>query len=188
MHRTPLDRMHCSLARTVDVVGEWWTPLILRDLFAGITRFEDLRRDLGIASNVLTERLARLTKHGVVERRPYQQAPTRWEYVLTDQGKDLLPVVAALMRWGDRWKAGPGGPPALLVHHGCGRPASPRLVCAHCGGEVTADEVTAIAGPGGRIGPGTRIIGPLLAERAWARTQTRAGAKRQTRRRPRVTR
>lgn len=184
MRRTTLDHMTCSLARTVNVIGEWWTPLILRDLFAGITRFEDLRRDLGIASNVLTDRLATLTEHGIVERRPYQEAPPRWEYVLTEKGRDLLPIVMTWIGWGDRWKAGTKGPPAVFIHDRCGAPAQPRLVCAHCGEDLNAEEVTAIAGPGGRVGPGTRVIGPVLAERTRARMQMPAKPRRDSRRRP----
>jgi DNA-binding HxlR family transcriptional regulator len=168
MQRTKLGHIACSLARAVDVVGEWWTPLILRDLFVGITRFEDLRRDLGLASNVLADRLATLTEEGIVERRPYQEAPTRWEYVLTEKGRDLFPVIVALLRWGDRWKASAAGPPAVLVHDACGRSTSAKLVCSHCGGELTSDAVTAVAGPGGRRGSGTSLIGPILAERARA--------------------
>jgi DNA-binding HxlR family transcriptional regulator len=181
MKRTQLGHMACSLARTVDVIGEWWTPLILRDLFAGITRFEDLRRDLGIASNVLTDRLGTLAAHGVVERRLYQQAPARWEYVLTDKGRDLFPVILGLVRWGDRWQAA-AGPPAMFVHHRCGEPAGARIVCAQCGEELKAEDVTAIAGPGGRVGPGTRVIGPVLAERTRTHMQARAKAPRPARR------
>src|SRR5262249_31028347 len=120
MQRTGLRHIPCSIARTAHVVGEWWTPLILRDLFAGISRVEDLPRARGVASNVLADRLASLTEHGIVERRPYQEAPTRYEYVLTEKGRDLFPVVAALIRWGDRWEAGDAGPPTVLVHDGCG--------------------------------------------------------------------
>ena len=101
----------CSIARTVDVVGQRWTPLIVRDLFAGMTKFEDIRRDLGIASNVLAARLEDLERHGVVERRQYQSAPARHEYVLTEKGRDLYPVIATLVAWGDKWLAEPSGRP-----------------------------------------------------------------------------
>ena len=182
MQRTDLRHITCSIARTAHVIGEWWTPLILRDLFAGISRFEDLRRDLGVASNVLTDRLATLVEHGIVERRAYQTAPTRYEYVLTRKGRDLFPIVIALIRWGDRWEAGGAGPPTVLVHDPCGRPTSAKLVCEHCGGELTDDSVTTVAGPGGRTGRGTAVIGPLLAKRravmASARRRKRAGDQR----------
>lgn len=156
----------------MNVIGEWWTPLILRDLLAGVSRFEDLRRDLGVASNVLTDRLGTLAEHGVVERRLYQANPPRYEYVLTEKGRDLFPIVAALMRWGDRWEAGPEGPPALLVHHHCDEVTSATVVCDHCRQPLTLDEVTGIAGPGGRLGPGTSVIGPILAARAEARADS----------------
>jgi DNA-binding HxlR family transcriptional regulator len=180
MQRTGLGHITCSIARTAHVVGEWWTPLILRDLFAGISRFEDLRRDLGVASNVLADRLASLTAHGIVERRAYQDAPTRYEYVLTDKGRDLFPIIAAFIRWGDRWATGDTGPPTTLVHDLCGRPTTAKLVCEQCGGELTADGVTTMAGPGGRTGPGTAVIGPLLAER---RARLAPGRGRATKRR-----
>lgn len=169
MQRTRLGHMTCSIARTMDVIGEWWTPLVLRDLLAGVTRFEDLRRDLGIATNVLTDRLATLTEHGVVERHRYQTRPDRYEYLLTEKGRDLFGVVAAMVRWGDRWESAGDGPPMLLVHDACGHPTSSVPTCEHCAAELTLDTVTGIAGPGGAAGPGTAVIGPLLAARAQSR-------------------
>jgi DNA-binding HxlR family transcriptional regulator len=161
--------MACSIARTMDVIGEWWTPLVLRDLLAGVSRFEDLRRDLGVASNILTDRLDTLTRGGIVERREYQSNPPRFEYLLTEKGRDLLPVIAAVMRWGDKWESGAGGPPALLVHDTCDQITTALVVCDQCNGALSADTVTAIAGPGGQPGPGTTVIGPILSERAIAR-------------------
>lgn len=182
MQRTRLSHVACSLARTMDVIGEWWTPLVLRDLFAGVTRFEDLRRDLGIASNVLTDRLATLTGHGVVERRRYQANPPRFEYLLTEKGRDIWPAMAALLRWGDRWESGAEGPPAQLVHHTCDEITTPLVVCDRCHGALSADDVTAIAGPGGRPGPGTTVLGPILTERANARQSREALSVRSSRR------
>jgi DNA-binding HxlR family transcriptional regulator len=166
MQRTRLSDLSCSIARTMDVIGEWWTPLILRDLFVGVTRFEDLRRDLGIASNVLTDRLATLAERGIVRKRQYQDNPPRFEYELTEKGRDLFPALLALVRWGDRWEAGRSGPPALLVHEGCKHVTSAQIVCAHCGDELTSENVTAVGGPGGKTGPGTAVIGPILEARA----------------------
>jgi DNA-binding HxlR family transcriptional regulator len=160
--------MACSIARTMDVIGEWWTPLILRDLFVGITRFDDLRRDLGIATNVLTDRLGTLAEHGVLERRRYQARPDRYEYVLTDKGRDLFGVVAVLVQWGDRWEAGEAGPPMLMIHDTCGHVTAPVVACDRCATELHPDSVTSVAGPGGRIGPGTTVIGPVLGSRAKA--------------------
>jgi DNA-binding HxlR family transcriptional regulator len=155
----------CSIARAVDVVGQRWTPLILRDLFAGMTRFEDIRRDLGIASNVLADRLANLEEHGVVERLRYQSWPVRHEYLLTQKGHDLYPVIATLIAWGDKWLAGSDGPPALTVHTECGHVTTAKTVCADCGGELNAATAIAAAGPGARPGPGTAVIGDYITGR-----------------------
>jgi DNA-binding HxlR family transcriptional regulator len=153
----------CSIARTLDIVGPRWTALVLRDLFAGMARFEDIRRDLGIASNVLAARLEDLERHAIVTRRQYQSAPPRFEYVLTDKGRDLYPVIATLLAWGDKWTAGEGGPPALLVHDECGCVTTAKAVCAECGGELGALTTTAVPGPGAHVGPGTAVIGGFLA-------------------------
>jgi DNA-binding HxlR family transcriptional regulator len=153
----------CSIARTIDVVGERWTPLILRDLFVGMSRFEDIRRDLGIASNVLAARLENLERHAVIERRQYRSAPVRYEYLLTAKGRDLYPVIAVLLAWGDRWLADTHGPPALTVHTECGHPTTAKVVCAECGGNLNADNTCAAVGPGADPGPGTALIGEYLA-------------------------
>ena len=162
MSKLSFANISCSLARAVDVVGQRWTPLILRDLFAGMSRFEDIRRDLGIASNILTARLEDLELHGVVERRPYQQAPVRHEYVLTPKGRDLYPVIATLLAWGDKWLAEPDGPPTLIVHADCGHVTTARTVCSACGGELSAANASHAAGPGAHRGPGTAVIGDYI--------------------------
>src|SRR5437763_12694703 len=99
--RRDYDNQNCSIARTLEIVGERWTPLILRDALLGRRRFEDFQRSLGIARNVLSDRLARLVEAGILERRPYQRRPERFEYVLTDKGRELRVAVIALMNWGD---------------------------------------------------------------------------------------
>jgi DNA-binding HxlR family transcriptional regulator len=152
----------CSIARTLDAVGERWTPLILRDLFVGITRFEDIRRDLGIASNVLTARLDTLQQHGIIETRVYQSNPVRHEYLLTERGRDLYPVLTMLISWGDKWLAGAAGPPALVIHRDCGRIISGLVVCSECHAPITADNVDWQHGPGAHRGPGTMLIGDHL--------------------------
>jgi DNA-binding HxlR family transcriptional regulator len=149
----------CSIARAVDVIGQRWTPLILRDLFAGMTKFEDIRRDLGIASNILAARLDELERHGVVERRQYLSAPARYEHVLTERGRDLYPVIAALLAWGDKWMSTPDGPPVLTVHTDCGHVTIGKTVCAECGGELNAGNAIHAPGPGAKPGPGTALIG-----------------------------
>ena len=116
MRRTNLGDFSCSVARTLDAVGEWWTLLILRDVFLGVTRFDDIHRDLGIARNVLADRLEALVGKGVLERSAYQQRPVRHAYVLTEKGRDLQSVLLAIMAWGDRWEGGAAGPPVALRH------------------------------------------------------------------------
>jgi DNA-binding HxlR family transcriptional regulator len=108
--------MACSIARSLDVVGEPWTPLIIRDLWLGRHKFDDIQRNLNISRKVLTERLKTLVEAGVVERRPYQRDPERYDYLLTDKGQELMNVLLALMAWGDRWVSGDGGEPMLIRH------------------------------------------------------------------------
>ncbi|WP_069167704.1 winged helix-turn-helix transcriptional regulator [Nocardia altamirensis] len=162
MPKVALSDIVCSIARTIDAIGERWTPLILRDLFAGVTRFEDLRRDLGIASNVLAARLDGLRAHGIVETRAYQTNPVRYEYLLTEKGRDLFPVLTMLVAWGDTWMAGPEGPPALIVHNDCGKETAGVVVCRECATPLTADNVHFQQGPGGHRGQGTMVIGDRL--------------------------
>lgn len=162
MRRTSFSEFNCSIARTLDTVGEWWTLLILRDVFLGVTRFDDIQRDLGIARNVLTDRLDALLESGVLEQRAYQERPLRHEYVLTDKGRDLQSVLLAIMAWGDRWESSESGPPVSLRHEGCGELTTPALVCSCCGEPLRPEEVTAQPGPGGSIGRGTAVIGELL--------------------------
>jgi DNA-binding HxlR family transcriptional regulator len=163
VRQTSFSDFTCSIARTVEVVGERWTPLVLRDLFLGVTRFEDIQRDLGIARNVLAERLETLVESGIAERRPYQGNPPRHDYVLTDKGRELYRVLLALMAWGDRWTAGEAGPPVKLRHESCGKLTTPELTCSCCGEPLTLDTVTALAGPGGRRKAGTRVVAERLA-------------------------
>jgi DNA-binding HxlR family transcriptional regulator len=162
----------CSIARTIDAVGERWTFLILRDVFVGITRFDEIQRDLGIARNVLAERLESLVWDGVLERRAYQAHPPRYEYVLTEKGRDLQSVILAILAWGDRWQSGKSGPPVQLHHDKCGSDTTAEVVCSGCGEPLDVGDVTARAGPGGRIGPGTQVIGALLAEAPRRLTET----------------
>jgi DNA-binding HxlR family transcriptional regulator len=147
MRNSSLAQFHCSVARTVDVIGEWWTPLIVRDAFYGIRRFEDFQRSLGLARNVLSRRLDRLVSAGIMERQRYEKRPPRDEYLLTERGRDLFPIIAALMAWGDRWTAGEVGPPLLLVH-ACGKPGSLRATCDQCGEPMSLANIQPVPGPG----------------------------------------
>ncbi len=145
MAKVDLSAMPCSIARSLDVIGEGWTILVLRDVFRGIRRFDELQRDLGIATNVLTARLKRLTDEGLLERRRYEQRPPRYEYHLTAKGRDLYPVLIALIRWGDKYLAGPSGPPLVLIHEACGKPTVPILVCPECGETVGPGALRSLA-------------------------------------------
>lgn len=125
----------CSIARTLEVVGERWTLLVLRECFMGTARFDDFQRRLGIARNVLQSRLERLVEEDVLERRPYQERPVRYEYRLTAEGRDVLPVLLALMEWGDRHRS-PHGPRVAIAHARCGGPVNAALMCGRCGATV----------------------------------------------------
>jgi DNA-binding HxlR family transcriptional regulator len=147
MRRTSFEDVNCSVAQCLEVVGEWWSLLILRDVFLGVTRFDDLRNRLGISRNVLAERLDTLVDHGVLERDPYQDHPVRYDYRLTAKGRDLWPVLTAMREWGDR-HAAPNGPPVELVHKACGHHVQVVNTCSHCGQELHARDVRAVPGPG----------------------------------------
>ena len=140
--------MNCSVAGALEIVGEWWTFLVLRDAFLGVRRFEDFQRRLGIARNVLTARLQTLVSHGILERRRYQERPERFEYRLTDKGLELHPILVSLMQWGDKWAGVGEAPPMELIHKGCGERSKPRIVCDQCGEPVHARDVQPVTGPG----------------------------------------
>jgi DNA-binding HxlR family transcriptional regulator len=141
------EREVCSMARALEVVGERWSLLIVRDaLFAGVTRFSDFQRSLGVAPNVLAARLDAFVSAGVMERRRYSGQPEQHDYVLTAKGRDLASSIIALTRWGDRWAAC-GEPPILYTHAGCDGAVGAETVCARCGA-VDHDAVRAEPGPG----------------------------------------
>lgn len=162
MDRDRFAAIGCSVARTAGLIADPWTLLVLRDLFLGLNRYEELHRDLGVATNVLADRLERLVSGGLVTRHTYQQRPVRDEYRLTPAGRDLYGVVLALLAWGDRHLAR-AGPPMTLVHAACGRPTRPVVSCDTCGGELTDNTVRTYPGPGGAPGPGTALIAARLA-------------------------
>jgi len=147
MQRTNFGDMACSIARTLDVIGEPWSPLVLRDVYVGIRRFDELQAELEISRKVLTERLNHLVEHGVLERRPYDSRP-RYEYHLTQMGTELVDVLMVMVGWGDRWLAGKAGPPVLYRHHACGEVSSVDLRCTGCGEPMHADDVDVLPGPG----------------------------------------
>ncbi len=148
MQRTQFADLTCSIARTLDIVGEPWSPLILRDVWVGIRRFDALQADLGISRKVLTERLRWLVESGVLEREQYSDKPARFDYVLTDRGQQLCDVLLVMARWGDRWLAGNAGAPVVYRHHDCGEISQAELRCSHCDRPIGARDVDVLPGPG----------------------------------------
>ena len=135
MERKSFADMDCSVAQCLEVVGEWWTMLIVRDAFLGVTRFEEFQRRLGISRNILQLRLGKLVDTGILQRVPYSEHPPRDDYRLTRKGRDLWPVLTALRQWGDVYAA-PDGPPLEVVHDACGEAGAQVLVCGACGEPV----------------------------------------------------
>jgi DNA-binding HxlR family transcriptional regulator len=146
LHRT-YEKQNCSIARSLEVIGERWTILVLRDAFFGIRRFDDFQRKLGISRGILASRLQHLVDEGILERRRYSERPERFEYRLTKKGRDLWPVLIALVKWGDRYEA-EHGPPRVFLHRDCGGELTGHLTCAKCGKPLSVRDVVAEDGPG----------------------------------------
>jgi DNA-binding HxlR family transcriptional regulator len=138
----------CSIARALEVLGDRWTLLVLRDAFMRVRRFEEFQRNLGVARNVLTDRLNRLVEDGVLKRVPYQERPVRFEYRLTEKGIDLWPVIMTLLQWGDRYYLEDDGAPVVVRHRDCGGAITSHLTCDKCGAELGPRNVVAEPGPG----------------------------------------
>ena len=138
----------CSLARTVDVFGDSWTLLIVRDAAQGLTRFDEFQRSLNVARNTLSDRLGRLVDTGIMTKRFYQDNPPRYEYLLTDKGRDFFPVLTSMLAWGDRWLDGGAGAPVVLHHREPDHKIVPRVVCAECGEPVVHSDIHFHEGPG----------------------------------------
>jgi len=151
-----IDTMTCSIARTLSVVGDRWTMLIIRDVFLGIRRFEGIQQDLGLTPHRLSDRLRKLVRDGILRRVAYEKHPPRFEYRLTEKGVDLYPLIVALIEWGDRWMAGRAGVPVELVHRPCGHSIRPELICPSCKSKIEARDMSARPGPAlkGRALPG----------------------------------
>jgi DNA-binding HxlR family transcriptional regulator len=162
MRQTSFADFHCSLARSLELVGDWWTPLIIRDLYLGLRRFDDLAANLGISRNLLTTRLRDLVDSGIVERVRYSERPPRDRYRLTEAGRDFVPILAALTAWGDRWTPPPEGPPLLYGHDG--HRCTPTVCCSTCRQPITADNLEVAPGPGAAPGPGTHLVGRLTGQ------------------------
>jgi DNA-binding HxlR family transcriptional regulator len=129
-----------SIAATLQVIGDRWSALMIRELFYGSSRFDEFQRNLGIATNILSQRLHRLVEHGIVDKREYQLRPVRHEYKLTDKGLDLYPVPLSMLAWGDRWLS-KGRPPVRLTHRRCGKRLSPRLSCSKCAQTIARADI-----------------------------------------------
>lgn len=153
MRRSSFVDMKCSVAQSLEQVGEWWTLLIVRDALLGVRRFEDFQSRLGIARNILSARLDTLVVHGILERRAYSERPVRHEYVLTEKGRDLWPVMTALRQWGDKWNWDEGDAhPVVLVHDSCGHVCESVPHCSECGEEMTLRSIHVEQGPGAAPG------------------------------------
>ena len=150
MSRSSLSGVDCGVSQALEIIGEWWTLLIVRDCFLGIRRFDDFVERLGISRNVLTDRLDKLVAADVIERRPYDEGRLRYDYVLTAKGRALWPVITTLREWGDEWITGEGNEPILIEHRSCGNVTHTRLVCDCCGEPLVARDVRVVDGPGSR--------------------------------------
>jgi DNA-binding HxlR family transcriptional regulator len=147
VERKSFSEMNCSVAQCLEVIGEWWSMLIVRDAFLGVTRFDQFQERLGISRNVLNLRLAHLVEAGVLAKVPYSEHPPRHDYRLTDKGRDLWPVVTTMRQWGDKYAA-PNGPPLEVAHKSCGEVSDAVLTCSACGEPMGPRDVRAAAGPG----------------------------------------
>jgi DNA-binding HxlR family transcriptional regulator len=150
VHRSSFSAENCSVKRTLDIVGEKWTLLVLREAFFGARRFEQFHAGVGCARNVLTDRLTTLVDHQLLRREPYREPGQRqrFEYRLTEKGLELFPALLALMQWGDRWEADAAGPPVTINHRDCGEPVEAVLRCRAGHTALTARDTAAAAGPG----------------------------------------
>lgn len=142
----------CSVARTLSVIGDRWTMLVLRNAFMGVRRFDAFQHSLGVTRHVLSDRLKRLVEHDILQKVPYQDRQERFEYRLTSKGRDLYPVILSLARWGDQWMDEGQGAPLQFVHKDCGKVFTPLLVCSECREPVHTRSVTPIAGPALQVG------------------------------------
>jgi len=168
MKRTSLSHHPCSIARALDVAGEWWTPLIVRDVAYGVTRFGEIQEDLGISANVLSDRLDGLLAEGILEQRLYQRRPDRHEYHLTEKGAELIPALLALMRWGDRWMWPGARGPVRVEHEDCGHEVQVEVRCPHCERALEPGELRAKPGARPAKPPGEHEPGNVSGRRLYA--------------------
>ncbi|MHA3982208.1 winged helix-turn-helix transcriptional regulator [Acinetobacter venetianus] len=138
----------CSVARTLSVLGDRWTMLILRNAFMGVRRFDDFQRSLGLTRHVLSERLKRLVEHEILVKVPYVQRQERFEYQLSEKGLDLYPIILAMVQWADKWMDLGMGKPLEFTHKSCGKKINPKVVCSECNDAIHVQDVRVAAGPG----------------------------------------
>jgi DNA-binding HxlR family transcriptional regulator len=169
MRWNELSEENCSMARTISVIGDRWTLVILRDCFLRVRRFEDFQERLGITRPILANRLKKLVDAFVLVKVPYQQRPRRYEYRLTQKGLDLFPIVMAIVHWGDMYMADKKGRPLLHTHNLCGKDFDPVMVCSECGEELLPREVRVRPGPSAK----DRRHLPLETDRPGARPGTK---------------
>ncbi len=142
MKWSEIDQLPCSLARTLSVIGDRWTMLIIRNCFLGVRRFDDFQRQLGITRHLLASRLKKLVEEEVLRKVPYGDGGGRFEYRLTAKGMDLYPIVMTMVDWGNRWMSDPDGPPLRHIHQTCERPFRPVLTCSECGEAIDPRQVS----------------------------------------------
>ena len=148
MRRSSFADMNCTIAKSLEMIGEWWSMLIIRDAFLGVSRFEDFQQRLGVARNVLTTRLDKLVDEEILERRCYDEARGRHDYVLTRKGRALWPVLTTLRQWGDDWTVEKGEQPVVMHHKACNHDTTAKLHCAHCGQRLAGADIRLRPGPG----------------------------------------
>ncbi len=144
-----LEKETCSVARTLAVIGDRWTLMLLRECFMGVRRFEHFQARLGISRTIVRDRLKHLVEHDILERHRYETHPPRYEYRLTDAGLALHPIMISIVQWGDAYRAEQSGPPLIRTHRSCGHRLDARLVCRDCGEPVKPRDVALARGPGG---------------------------------------
>lgn len=150
MQWSGLAQENCSIARTMSIIGDRWTMLILRDAFMGVKRFEHFQQGLGLSRAILADRLDKLIDNFVLTKIAYRQSPIRYEYQLTDKGEALFPIILTMAQWGDRYLTTPDGRPTLVVHQHCHTAMDARLVCPDCGEEVDSRSIQLFRGPASR--------------------------------------
>jgi DNA-binding HxlR family transcriptional regulator len=148
MKRTDTSGWPCTIARSVNILGDHWNLLLIRQACRGTRRFDDFQAALGVGRNILSQRLARLVDLGMLRRVEYQEKPSRHEYRLTDKGREVYPILAAMAAWGDRWLTGPEGTPLVLHHTTCDHDMHADVVCSECGEPLDVRQIRPRRGPG----------------------------------------